>query len=355
MSKNLSHFKTLRKRLIRDRVWNCDEFEKLEQENYFIKSNNQEILRKLLYEIDLLWDNLNELHYHYLFTLERIVKYTGGKAFLRLIMDTLLREDMNRDSITRQFAEFFHPLPDGDNYTDILRDLDKILEEGLQSTDEEYRMLAENFLKELFNVSNALIHNTDEYPYKNYDRDLFMRCILKLLCSLDHSCKTDFFVPILTSLPDKFKMMFNEIQKEEDDLYFLIHSSKRKSRHLQVKEPEKKAPIEKDEILEQLLSFKDFKNRFIKELWLSPNTRLIINDVDLILHNGYLKVLNDSELLGLLPIIKKFIVPWPIFVSRVLWGRYASEKPDGSHVAIWVGGGRHGHPLPIPPSGIPAR
>ena len=74
-----------------------------------------------------------------------------------------------------------------------------------------------------------------------------------------------------------------------------------------VKEPEKKAPVEKDEILEQLLSFEDFKYRFIKELGLSPDTELILNDVDLILRNGYLKVLNDSELIGLLPIIKKFI------------------------------------------------
>lgn len=47
MSENISNFKTLRKRLICGRVWNYDEFEKVEKANYFLQSGNQKFLKIL--------------------------------------------------------------------------------------------------------------------------------------------------------------------------------------------------------------------------------------------------------------------------------------------------------------------
>jgi hypothetical protein len=42
----------------------------------------------------------------------------------------------------------------------------------------------------------------------------------------------------------------------------------------------------------------------------------------------------DCHILGA-KLLLSVPLPWHIFVSRVLWGLYASERPDGSHVAIW--------------------
>jgi len=306
----------LRKQLIHGySSWNSDEFKKIENGkfNYFrYKGNYQSALRSLMREIEYRVP-ADEYHYNYMFTIENVVKYTGGMQFLKILSDILILKDREQEIISSYFAEFFYPIQDGDNYIHYITELEHILYWGLSSRNEDYVYLAERFLTQIFELLNALIH-IDMYPFNLPDKEVFIKSILKLIYKIDFTCRTsssiysdckaahtNLIYPMLLSLPNKYKEIFNEIQKEDDELYFLIHKTKRDSKYLSIEE---ELSVKKDTDLEKLIQSNElieFKKEIKKRFENNSN-------LELILDNGYLEHLNDNELIELLIPINKLLL-----------------------------------------------
>ena len=205
----------MRARLVSNGGWNCDEFEEMEQDFENDPDKYKPILEVLLNDINFYGD---EYHWNFHYTLEHVIPHTGGKKFLRVLIRMLMPKGQNQESITEYFQEFFHPYSDGGEPICTLSYLTDILKEGLQSKDQDYRMLTETFLSQIFDLLQYL---QKEPPYKGYDPyiDDYIESILYMFVWLYKKFYTDTnrIDQAVSVLPDKYQKYFYEQKKLLDD------------------------------------------------------------------------------------------------------------------------------------------
>ena len=193
----------IRARLVSNGGWNCDEFEEMEQDFKDDPDKYRPFLEVLLNDINFYAD---EYHWNYGYTLEHVVPITGGKKFLRVLIKTLMPKGKTQESITGYFEEFFQPYSDGGEPIWILGYLDDILKEGLQSSDQDYKMLTESFLSKIFDLLQYLQRETRYHdPYIDDYIESILSVFVWIYKFYPDTNRIDQAVSVL---PDKYKNYF---------------------------------------------------------------------------------------------------------------------------------------------------
>ena len=160
--------------------WDSEVFEELKLMGNEVLIQLRPQLIECLYRVKFIID---EGSCNLKFTLENMLEYVGGKAFLQLLNDWVV-EDIVEDvdlSLTSLY-EIFVPSPyyeDGDYLDFIIYLRDPILE-GLKSEDREFHYITITFIKNILRLINYLLFMIEGLPYdeNNY---VLLRFILDSL------------------------------------------------------------------------------------------------------------------------------------------------------------------------------
>ncbi len=103
------------------------------------------------------------------------------------------------------------------------------------------------FLEQILKLLYTLIHKNDYYPFNLPDKDIYIKSILELFCKeyydnsiienlykVDKEQGNDIVTSFFQSLPVKYKQIFHEIQRRQEEEYYLIHNTKKPPKDLPI-------------------------------------------------------------------------------------------------------------------------